>query len=108
MKKTLKADAPVFKPSGIPMPVEYPDGYGIDGTDSGAMITEYFFVEAPTTDYRRILPHGHITWSGGICNVSYTSRLNVKIGTVTTQTEWNAVKADSGPIFNGMCKCLWG
>jgi hypothetical protein len=101
---TLSASAAVFEPASTPVaPVAA--GIVYNGTDQGALNQEFFFVEAPTWQYRTILPHGHITLAmdGSIANISYTSRTGQKIAHVSTETDWNAIAADSAAVFNVMC-----
>lgn len=99
----LSANAPSFKPTTAAQPKAYPAGVTYNGTDEGAMIQDYFFLETPAQKFRTTLPHAHVTigHDGGI-NVSYSSRSNTKIGSVNSETDWNAIKADSAPIHAGL------
>ena len=83
-------------------------GITYDGTDPGALNQEFFVVEAPTAQYRTVLPHGHITchMDGSIANVSYTSRMGQKISYVSSETDWNAILADSAAVFNALCVAI--
>ena len=99
----LNAWAPSFKPSTVAPPKPYPNGVTYDGTDIGALMKDYFVLETVSASFRTTLPHAHITVGmDGSTNVSYTSRLNVKIGTVSTETHWSTIKADSAPIYSGL------
>ncbi|MEL7470397.1 MAG: hypothetical protein AAFN27_18225 [Pseudomonadota bacterium] len=111
-KKGMNAEAANFvpappskekpKPATPPPPVV---GVCYDGTDVGALNKEYFFVEAATTQFRTVLPHGHVTCDmyGNVANVSYTSRTGAKTHTVATMDDWAVIQADSAPIYNAFC-----
>lgn len=99
----LSANAPSFKPTTVAQPKPYPNGVVYNGTDEGALIQDYFILEAPAEKFRTTPPHAHITIGmDGHPNISYTSRTNAKIGTVASETDWNTIKADSPPIHNGL------
>lgn len=95
----LNAAAASFTPKPV---APLATGVFYDGTDPGALNPEYFYVEAPTNNFRRILPHGHITCTmqNAIANISYTFRNGTKIGSVVTDEHWQSIKADSPPIYN--------
>ncbi len=104
-KSGLNPEAAAFKPAPRPAQV---NGVCIEGTDAGALNREFFYVEAQTERFRTILPHGHITCDmfGRIANISYTHRNGQKIATVFSEEHWLAIKADSGPIYNGLAQVV--
>lgn len=105
---SLSATARSFEPassSATSPAIAIPMGHMVDvSAERMPGVSEFFFTEADTKDFRTISPHAHVNRGlDGRVNISYTSKNTSKISSVINGEHWENIKQDSPAIYNPLC-----